>query len=85
MARLGAQHATREEAEAIRARLAAENPDVSWFVFPRGDGWVVAKADVKPAPGARGTATAAHPKPDPDDPRDSGVRNVPPFGGGGPI
>jgi hypothetical protein len=84
VAKLGSQHATREEAEAIRARLAAENPDASWFVFPRGGGWVVAKADVKPAAQARGTATAARPKPDADDPRDANVRNVPPFGGGPP-
>jgi hypothetical protein len=82
MARLGAQHSTREEAEAMRAKLAAENPDVSWFVFPRDDHWVVAKADVKPAPGAQGTATAAHPRPDADDPREANARNIPPLGGG---
>ena len=82
MSRLGAQHATREEAEAIRARLAEENPEVSWFVFPRDGGWVVAKADVKPATGAQGTATAAHPRPDADDPRDANARNIPPLGGG---
>jgi hypothetical protein len=81
VARLGSQHATREEAEAIRAKLAAENPDVSWFVFQRGDEWVVAKADIKPAPGAQGSATAAHPRPDADDPREANTRNVPPFGG----
>jgi hypothetical protein len=82
MARLGAQHSTREEAEAMRAKLAAENPDVSWFVFPRDDHWVVAKANVKPAPGAHGTATAAEPRPNPDDPRDANSRNIPPLGGG---
>jgi hypothetical protein len=81
VAKLGSQHATREEAEAIRARLAEENPDASWFVFPRDGGWVVAKADVKPS-AVEGTATAARPKPDADDPRDANVRNVPPFGGG---
>jgi hypothetical protein len=82
MARLGAQHSTREEAEAMRAKLAAENPDVSWFVFPRDDHWVVAKANVKPAAGAQGTATAAHPRPDADDPREANARNIPPLGGG---
>jgi hypothetical protein len=83
--RLGAQHATREEAEAIRAKLAGENPDVSWFVFQRDGGWVVAKANVKPAPGTTGSATEARPRPDADDPRDANSRNVPPFGGGGPF
>lgn len=82
MARLGAQHATREEAEAIRARLAAENPGVTFFVFQREDGWVVAKADVRPSAMADGTAIAARPKPDADDPRDANTRNIPPFGGG---
>jgi hypothetical protein len=82
MARLGAQHSTREEAEAMQAKLAAENPGATFFVFPRDDGWVVAKADVKPAPGAQGTATAAEPRPNPDDPRDANSRNVPPLGGG---
>jgi hypothetical protein len=82
MARFGSQHSTREEAEAIRAKLAAESPDASWFVFQREDGWVVARADVKPAAGPRGTATAAHPRPEADDPRDANSRNVPPFGGG---
>ena len=82
MARLGSQHSTREEAEAIRAKLAAENPDVSWFVFQRGDHWVVAKANVKPAPGAQGSATEARPRPDADDPRDANARNIPPLGGG---
>jgi hypothetical protein len=82
MARLGSQHSTREEAEAIRAKLAAENPDVSWFVFQRDDGWVVAKADIRPSGGPQGTATEARPRPDADDPRDANVRNVPPLGGG---
>jgi hypothetical protein len=82
MARLGSQHSTREEAEAIRAKLAAENPDVSWFVFQRDDGWVVAKADIKPSSGAQGTATEARPRPDADDPRDANTRNIPPLGGG---
>ena len=55
---------------------------MSWFVFQRDDGWVVAKADVKPAPGAQGSATAAHPRPDTDDPREANARNIPPLGGG---
>ncbi len=82
MARLGSQHSTREEAEAIRAKLAAENPDVSWFVFQRDDGWVVAKADIKPSAGPQGSTTEARPRPDADDPRDANARNIPPLGGG---
>jgi hypothetical protein len=82
MARFGAQHSSREEAEAIRARLAAESPGSSFFVFQREDGWVVAKADVKPSAMADGTAIAARPKPDANDPRDANPRNIPPLGGG---
>jgi hypothetical protein len=81
VARLGSQHATREEAEAIRARLAEQNPDASWFVFPRDGGWVVAKADVKPST-IEGSTTAARPKPDVDDRRDGNLGNLPPLGGG---
>ena len=79
MARLSAQHSTREEAEAVRAKLAAEDPTATFFVFRRDDAWVVAKANVAPR-SADGTAIEARPRPDPDDPRDTGGRNIPPFG-----
>jgi hypothetical protein len=80
MARLGAQHSTREEAEQLRAKLAAQDPSATFFVFPRDGGWVVAKAGVAPRTSEEGTATAARPRPDADDPRDAGSRNIPPFG-----
>ena len=78
MARLGAQHSTREEAETLRAKLAADDPGATFFVFPRDGGWVVAKANVEPRSPAGGTTTEARPRP--DDPRDAGTRNIPPFG-----
>ena len=80
MARLGAQHSTREEAEALRAKLAAEDPSATFFVFRRDGAWVVAKANVAPRSVDGGTATEARPRPDADDPRDTGSRNIPPFG-----
>jgi len=81
VARLGAQHSTREEAEALRAKLAAGDPDTTFFVFPRDGGWVVAKANVTPRAPESGTATAARPRPaDADDPRDAATRNIPPLG-----
>jgi hypothetical protein len=81
MARLGAQHSTRQEAEELRAKLAAEDPSASFFVFPRDGAWVVAKANVAPRAPDAGTATAARPRPsNADDPRDTATRNIPPFG-----
>jgi hypothetical protein len=80
VARLGAQHSTREEAEALRAKLAAEDPSATFFVFRRDGGWVVAKANVAPRAPEEGTATAARPHPDADDPRDTASRNIPPLG-----
>lgn len=81
MARIGAQHATRKEAEALRAKLAAEDPDSTFFVFPRDGAWIVAKANVEPRSSDSGTATAARARPsNADDPRDTATRNIPPFG-----
>jgi hypothetical protein len=82
MALQGKQYGTRAEADEIRNRLAAEDPDASYFVFEKDGGWIVAKVPTAPSPNATGTATAARPKPDADDPRDANMRNVPPFGGG---
>jgi len=78
----GKQYGTREEADAIRDRLAAENPDASWFVFQKDRGWIVAKVPTPPSPNVTGSATAAKPKPEADDPRDNAFRNIPPMGGG---
>jgi hypothetical protein len=81
VARLGAQHATRAEAEELRAKLAAQDPSATFYVFPRDGGWVVAKANVAPRASDAGTATAARPRPrDADDPRDTAARNIPPLG-----
>jgi hypothetical protein len=80
VARLGAQHSTREEAEALRAKLAAEDPDATFFVFPRDGAWVVAKANVAPRASEAGTATAGRPRRETDDPRDAASRNIRPLG-----
>ena len=65
----------------MRAKLAAEDPAATFFVFPRDGGWVVAKANVEPRAPDAGTATAARPRPaNADDPRNTATRNIPPFG-----
>jgi hypothetical protein len=82
MALQGKQYGTRAEADAIREKLAAENPDASYFVFEKDGGWIVAKVPTAPSPNVTGSTTAARPQPEADDPRDSNMRNIPPFGGG---
>ena len=78
----GKQFGTRAEADAIRKELAAADPGSSYFVFEKDGGWIVAKVPTPPSPNATGSAVAARPKPEADDPRDSNSRNIPPFGGG---
>jgi hypothetical protein len=73
---------TREEAEARAKELAAEDETHSYFARERSGEWEVVK--VPAGPGRMrpsGTATEARPRPEADDPRPSGVRQVPPFGG----
>jgi hypothetical protein len=82
MALQGKQYGTREEAEKIRAALAEQDPGASFFVFQKDGGWIVAKVPTAPSPNATGSALAAKPKPDADEPRDNVFRNIPPIGGG---
>ncbi len=82
MALQGKQYGTRAEADAIRNQLAEGDPSSSYFVFAKDGGWVVARVPTAPSPNATGSAVAARPKPEADDPRDANRRNVPPFGGG---
>jgi hypothetical protein len=78
----GKLYGTREEANAIREKLMAENPDASFFVFQKEGSWIVAKVPTPPSPNATGSATAAKPKPEAEDVRDNAFRNIPPMGGG---
>lgn len=78
----GKLYGTREEANAIRDKLAEADPDSSFFVFAKDESWVVAKVPTAPSPNASGSAVAARPKPEADDPRDTNFRNIPPIGGG---
>jgi hypothetical protein len=78
----GKQYGTRAEADAIRAKLAEGDPGSSYFVFEKDGSWIVAKVPTAPSPNATGSALAAKPKPDADDPRDANFRNIPPIGGG---
>lgn len=73
---------TREEAEARARELSVADEHHSFFVRERGGDWDVVK--VAAGPGRTrptGTATEARPRPEPDDPRQSSVRQIPPFGG----
>ena len=75
---------TREEAEARAHELAAEDDSHSYFAREREGDWEVVK--VAAGPGRTrptGTATEARPRPEADDPRESSVRQIPPFGGAG--
>lgn len=78
----GKQYGTRAEADAIRKQLSEGDPSSSFFVFEKDGGWIVAKVPTAPSPNATGSALAAKPKPEADDPRDANRRNIPPLGGG---
>jgi hypothetical protein len=67
----------REQAEAERARLAAEHPDATWMVREGEDGWEVLKVGLSPTESPQGSLTHSKPRPpEPDDPRTNHVRNV---------
>jgi hypothetical protein len=73
---------TREEAETRARELGEADEQHSFFARERDGGWEVVK--VAAGPGrtrVSGTATEARPRPEPDDPRESSVRQIPPFGG----
>jgi hypothetical protein len=58
---------TREQAEAERDRLAAEQPEATWLVAERDGAWQVVKVGLPARP--RGTALEARPRPStPDSP-----------------
>ena len=48
MALQGKQYGTRAEADAIRTKLAEQDPDASFFVFEKDGGWIVAKVPTAP-------------------------------------
>jgi hypothetical protein len=77
---------TRDEAERMCARLAAEHPDRETHQWrPRkqpDESWAVVKISLPPADSRPlATETRADERPDTaDDPRHNVFRNVPPFG-----
>ena len=75
---------TKDEADRHARTLADEDPDHRYFAR-EGDGeWEVVRVAslpgrVKPT----GTSTEARPRPEADDPRETIIRNIGPFGAGG--
>jgi hypothetical protein len=69
---------TREEAEARRAQLVEQNPEVTWLLAGDDDsGWRVVRVGMKPNDPARVETTAERPRPpEPDDTRSGHVRRV---------
>jgi hypothetical protein len=59
--------------------MAAEHPEVTWFVAEQGTGdWAVVKVGLAPADAPERSATEARPKPDyAGDPRSSQAQNAP--------
>lgn len=77
---------TREDAERLCSRLAAEHPDRETHRWqPRedpGGGWSMVKIALPPAAAAGGAEVGADERPPtPDDPRPAANRNIPPFPG----
>ncbi len=78
---------TREEAEALCARNAAEHPEREthqWHPRAEADGtWSVMKIAVPPTPKLTEELVADEKPPTPDDPRDAHMRNIGPNVGPG--
>lgn len=81
-ARIYTRVMTREEAEALCARNAAEHPDRrthQWRVREEADGsWAVLKIAVPPPPDTTEEVEAAERPPTADDPRTSAMQNLGP-------
>jgi hypothetical protein len=78
---------TREEAEALCAKNAAEHPDrkvAQWLPQEQTDGsWSVIRVGVPPAPALTEEIVADEKPPTPDDPRSAAMRNLGPHIGPG--
>jgi hypothetical protein len=75
---------TREEADARCTELNEAGGPGHWLVREREGGeWSVVRVDLPGVEGTRGPlkeSTEARPRPEPDDPRPSIMRNIPPYG-----
>jgi hypothetical protein len=75
---------TREQAEAHAEALAAEDSEHRYFARERDDEWQVVRIAALPGNiGPTTTSTEARPRPEPDDPRETIIRQIGPFGAGG--
>lgn len=78
---------TREEAEALCARNAAEHPDrkvAQWRPQQQPDGtWTAVRVDFPPAPETTAEQRADERPPTPDDPRTAAMQNLGPHIGPG--
>jgi hypothetical protein len=75
---------TKDEADSHARTLGDEDPDHRYFAREADDGWEVVRVAALPG-GVKptGTSTEARPRPEADDPRETIIRNIGPFGAGG--
>lgn len=77
---------TREEAEALRDRYAAEHPDrakAQWRTTEQADGsWAVVRISLPPSQETTPELRADERPPTADDPRAAIFQNIPPYGAG---
>jgi hypothetical protein len=74
---------TRDEAESHARALADEDPEHRYFAREADGDWEVVRVAALPG-GIKptGTSIEARPRPEADDPRESSVRQIPPYGAG---
>jgi hypothetical protein len=72
---------THDEAELRREELALSDPAQTWLLREQDGDWEVVKVGLPGMKKPKLTPTTeATPNPQADDPRDAGVRNIPPYG-----
>jgi hypothetical protein len=75
---------TREQAEEHARALAEEDSEHTYFARDGDEGWEVVRIAALPGNiGRTTTSTEARPRPGADDPRETIIRQIGPFGAGG--
>ena len=75
---------TKKEAEQHAEDLAAQDSEHTYFAREGDEGWEVVRIAALPGSvGRTTTSTEARPRPEADDPRETIIRQIGPFGAGG--
>jgi hypothetical protein len=74
---------TKNEAVSHARALGDEDPDHRYFAREGDDGWEVVRVAALPGVKPTNTSTEARPRPEADDPRETIIRQIGPFGAGG--